>query len=235
MSTEHPRRSRFVARAEYRFGLVLFLLLVTFVVLMVGSSSKWLRPVTVALTGTTLLAGLFAADASARVRRLASAMVVVAILATLSLIGIGRSGDGAAAILDAALVALTPVAIARTVVRRRVIDVQTVMAALCIYVLLGLMWGFVYAALGTFGRAPFFAQPVSATSADYLYFSFITQTTVGYGDLSAATNPGRAFAVLEALIGQLYLVTIVALVVSRVRPRDRVGADESASSADSAS
>jgi Ion channel len=235
VSKEHPRQARFLARAEYRFGLVLLLLLVTFVVLMVGTSSKWLRPITVALTGTTLLAGLFAADASVRLRRWASVFVVVAVLATLSLIGVGRSGDSAAAILDAALVALAPFAIARSVVRRRVIDVQTVMAALCIYVLLGLMWGFVYTALGAFGSHPFFAQPVSATSADYLYFSFITQTTVGYGDLTAATNPGRAFAVLEALIGQLYLVTIVALVVSRVRPRDRLGTDASASSADPAS
>ncbi|HKA05101.1 MAG TPA: potassium channel family protein [Acidimicrobiales bacterium] len=235
MSTEHPRRARFLARAEYRFGLVLFLLLVTFVVLMVGSSSKWLRPVTVALTGTTLLAGLFAADAPARLRRVASVIVVVAIVATASVIGLGRSGDGTAAILDAALVALAPIAIARTIVRRRVIDVQTVMAALCIYVLLGLMWGFAYTAVGSIGDTPFFAQTASATSADYLYFSFITQTTTGYGDLSAASNLGRAFAVLEALIGQLYLVTVVAVVVSRVRPRDRLGTDASASSADSAS
>ena len=101
------------------------------------------------------------------------------------------------------------------------------MAALCIYVLLGMLWAFIYQAIGAFSDDPFFAQPVSATSADYLYFSFVTQTTVGYGDLSAATNPGRAFAVLEALLGQLYLVTVVALVVSRLRPRDRPGADRS--------
>ena len=60
-----------------------------------------------------------------------------------------------------------------------------------------------------------------ATTADYLYFSFMTQTTVGYGDLTAAGNLGRACAVLEALVGQLYLVTVVALVVSRMRPRNR--------------
>jgi hypothetical protein len=202
---------------------------------MIGTSSKWLRPITVALTGTTFLAGLFAADVSPRLRRLAGIIVGLAVLATLSVVGLGGSGDGTAAILDAALVGLAPVAIARSVVRRRVIDVQTVMAALCIYVLLGLMWGFIYTAIGSLGSTPFFAQPVAATSADYLYFSFVTQTTVGYGDLSAATNPGRAFAVLEALLGQLYLVTIVALVVSRLRPRDHVGPDASAGSADSAS
>ena len=222
-----PRRSGLLARTEYRFGLVLALLLVTFVVLMVGTSSKWLRPVTVALTGTTLLAALFAADVSLRIRRIAAGIIAVAFITSLSVVGLNRSGDTTAALLDAALVALAPVAIARSVLRRRVIDTQTVMAALCIYVLFGMLWAFIYQAIGAFSDDPFFAQVASPSSADYLYFSFVTQTTVGYGDLSAATNPGRAFAVLEALLGQLYLVTVVALVVSRVRPRDRPDAEES--------
>ena len=50
-------------------------------------------------------------------------------------------------------------------------------------------------------------QQAHPTSADYLYFSFITRLTVGYGDLTAASDPGRACAVLDALVGQLYLVT----------------------------
>jgi hypothetical protein len=212
---------RLLARTEYRFGLVLLLLLVTFVVLMIGSSSQWVRPVTVALAGTTLIAALFAADVSMRMRRVAAVVTAVAFVTALSTLGLNRSGDGTAAVLCAGLVALAPVVIARSVVRRRVIDVQTVLAALTIYVLLGMLWAFVYGILGGFGTLPFFAEQVAPTSADYLYFSFITQTTVGYGDLSAATNPGRACAVLEALIGQLYLVTVVAVVVSRLTPRVR--------------
>jgi hypothetical protein len=208
-----------LARTEYRFGLVLFLLLATFVLLMVGSTSRWLRPVTVGLTGTTLVAALFAADVSLRLRRVAVVVTVVAFVAELSLVGFGHSGEGTAGLINAALVALAPFAIARSVVRRRIIDTRTVLAALCIFVLFGMLWAFVYTTLGAFSSEPFFAQTTDATSADYLYFSFITQTTVGYGDLSAAGNPGRACAVLEALVGQLYLVTIVALVVSRVQPR----------------
>jgi hypothetical protein len=208
-----------LARTEYRFGLVLVLLLATFVVLMIGSSSTWMRPVVVALAGTTLVAALFAAGVSLRLRRVAAVIGAAAFLTSVSTVGLDRHGEGLAALLSAALVAFAPIAIARSVIRRRVIDVQTVLAALTIYVLLGMLWGFVYVIFGNFGTAPFFAQPVVPTSADYLYFSFITQSTVGYGDLSAATNPGRACAVLEALIGQLYLVTIVAVVVSRLRPR----------------
>jgi hypothetical protein len=207
------------ARAEYRFGVVLLLLLATFVVLMTGSSSTWIRPLTVALTGATLLAALSAADASRRVRRVAGIVVVVTAAASVSLVGLGGSGDATAGLLNAALVVVAPIAIARSVIRRAVIDVRTILAALCIYVLLGMMWAFVYTAIGNIGSTHFFAQPVDATSADYLYFSYITELTVGYGDLTASANLGRSCAVLEALIGQIYLVTIVAVLVSRLVPR----------------
>ena len=196
------------------------LLLATFVQLMVGSSSKWARPVTVALIGTTLVAALFASGVSARLRLVAEFASVAAFVIALSGATLSWShGEGTAALLNVALVAVAPVAIARSAVRRGVIDVQTVMAALCVYVLLGMLWAFAYTAIGSFGSSPFFVQIATPTSADYLYFSFVTQTTVGYGDLSAAENVGRAVAVLEALIGQLYLVTVVAVVISRLTPR----------------
>jgi hypothetical protein len=204
---------------ESRFGLVLLLLLVTFVFLMAGSTSRWARPVGVALTGATLLAALFAADVAPRLRRLAAVVALAAFVGSFSLVAFGRSGVGAGAILDAGLVALAPIAIARSVVRRRVVDVRTVLAALCIYVLVGMLWSFVYIAIGNFGSSAFFVQSAHPTSADFLYFSFVTQLTVGYGDLTAGGNFGRACAVLEALFGQIYLVTIVALLVSRLVPR----------------
>jgi hypothetical protein len=210
---------RAAPRAEYRFGLVLLLLLMTFVVLMTGSTSTWLRPLTVVLTGATLLAALFAADVPLRIRRIAGVVVVIAAVASLSLVRLDRSGDAIEGLLNASLVVLAPIAIARSVIRRAVIDVRTILAALCIYVLLGMLWAFIYTGIGSIGSASFFAQPVVPTSADYLYFSYITELTVGYGDLTAAENLGRSFAVLEALIGQIYLVTIVAVLVSRLVPR----------------
>ena len=90
------------------------------------------------------------------------------------------------------------------------------MGALCIYVLLGMLWAFGYGAIGAFESGPFFAEQATANVSDFLYFSFVTLTTVGYGDLTAAGGLGRAIAVVEALFGQLYLVTVVALVVSRM-------------------
>ena len=80
-------------------------------------------------------------------------------------------------------------------------------------------------AIGGFGSSPFFAEQAHTNISDYLYFSFVTLTTVGYGDLTAAGGLGRAVAVIEALTGQLYLVTVVALVVSRMARLPRRGDD----------
>jgi Ion channel len=220
-SNPEPNRA-LIPRGEARYGLVLVLLLANFVMLMTGSSSSWLRPLSVGLTGATLLAALYAANVGRRWRGIAGACVAIAFLGSLSFVTFGASsGEAAAGVLDAALIIVAPVVIARSVIRRRVIDVRTIMAALCIYVLLGMLWAFVFGAIGNIDSAAFFVQQSQPTSADYLYFSFITQLTVGYGDLTAAGNLGRACAVLEALIGQIYLVTVVAVLVTRLLPRDQ--------------
>ena len=96
---------------------------------------------------------------------------------------------------------------------------HTVLGAICVYVLIGMMFAFGYAAISELGSTSFFAQTSHAGLPDFLYFSFVTLTTVGYGDLTAATNLGRAVAVTEALAGQLYLVTIIAVLVSRMASR----------------
>jgi hypothetical protein len=110
-----------------------------------------------------------------------------------------------------------------------VIDIQTVLAALCIFVLIGMFFAFTFTAISEMQTEPFFAQEEHATNAEFLYFSFITLTTTGYGDLTAAGNLGRSFAVLEALFGQIYLVTVVALLVSNMVPRRRFGPGGSSS------
>ena len=218
-SVDGRRGSGLASRAEYRFGVVLLLLLATFVLLMAGSTSKWARPACVALTGATLLASFVAADVSLRLRRIAALGALVAFIAALSVATLGNSGAGASAVLDAALVVLAPIEIAKSVLRRRVFDAQTVLAALCIYVLFAMLWAFIYTAIASWGSAAFFSQTAKPTSADFLYFSFMTQLTVGYGDLTAAGSLGRACAVLQALLGEIYLVTVVAVLVSRVTPR----------------
>src|SRR2546423_1766087 len=88
-------------------------------------------------------------------------------------------------------------------------------------VLLGMFFAFVYGAIDHLGGHPFFAQGDPATASRCLYFSFTTIATVGYGDLTARTNLGHTLAVSEALVGQIYLVTIVSLIVANLgRRRD---------------
>jgi voltage-gated potassium channel Kch len=214
--------------AMARFGIVLALLLVTFVFLASAPTGRWVPFVAVLLQGATLLAALAASGANARLWRIAVAVVAIGLFSATGVWLADFSGaDGVLFLLNALLVGAAPVVIARSLVRRGVVDVHTVMGALCIYVLLGMLWAFAFGSIGAFDSGPFFAQQAGANVSDYLYFSFVTLTTVGYGDLTAADGIGRAVAALEALTGQLYLVTIVALVVSRMAraPRRRDGAD----------
>jgi voltage-gated potassium channel Kch len=203
--------------AVARYGAVLLLLLVTYVFLASGPTGHWVPFVAVVLQGATLLAALAASEASRRLWRFAEIVVAIALIAAAGFwVSDFSDADGALFLLNALLVGAAPVVIARSLVRRRVIDVHTVMGALCIYVLLGMLWAFAFGAIGAFISGPFFAQTGHTNVADFLYFSFVTLTTVGYGDLTAADGLGRAIAVVEALTGQLYLVTVVALVVSRM-------------------
>jgi hypothetical protein len=83
------------------------------------------------------------------------------------------------------------------------------------------MFTFFYGAVASLDSAPFFASGTDGTVPIRLYFSYVTLSTVGYGDYTAASNFGHLLSIIEALLGQLYLVTVVAVLVSRMRPRRR--------------
>lgn len=208
----------------YRFGVVFLLLLTTFAFLASSPSGTWTGFVGTGLQGVTLLAAMSASQVSARLLRVTALVVLVAVVsATGSVIFDSSNLDAGFVGLSALLVAATPVVIANSIRRRRVVDAHTILGAICIYVLLGMFFAFVFIAIGELESKAFFAQTSDATTADYLYFSFVTQTTVGYGDLTAtAGGPGRPLAVIEALVGQLYLVTVLALLVGQLT-RSRSG------------
>src|SRR5262249_40559206 len=97
----------------------------------------------------------------------------------------------------------------------REVNRKSVTGAICVYLILGILFTYVFGACAAFGSGPLFAQGTDGSPADHIYFSYVTLATLGYGDYTAAAQPARSFAVAESLLGQLYLVTIVTLLVGR--------------------
>jgi hypothetical protein len=176
----------------YRYGIVLILLLATFIVMECNVQGKWSQLVIVALQSATLYAALVASRATRRTMRVTSVIVLCAVAGTFaSALADSSTVEGSSLLLNCFLVAIAPVVIARAIWTRPVIDVQTILGAICIYVLLGMLWAFIYQAIRTLGSAQFFAQTSDATINDDLYFSFVTITTVGYGDYYPVSLAGR--------------------------------------------
>jgi hypothetical protein len=98
-------------------------------------------------------------------------------------------------------------------VRSQGVTLQAVAGALAIYLLIGLVFASAIGLLARFGSEPYFAGDAPMTQSARVYFSFTVMTTTGFGDLTAATAAGRALAVVEMLIGQLYLVTVIGVLV----------------------
>jgi len=211
-------------RWEHRYGLVLLLILCSLVFQLAASDQDWARVVTIALQGATLVLALYASEARRLIERLATVVVAVAVLgSTGALIGFGELGSTAGRIVAVLLVALAPIAIARGVVRgvrtEGAVTMHTMFGVLCIYLLIGMLFAYAYGLVGDAQSQPFFASGIDPDISDYLYFSFATITTVGYGDLAAATDLGRSVAIAEALTGQIYLVTVVAVIVGSLSRR----------------
>jgi len=112
------------------------------------------------------------------------------------------------------------VAIVFEVARIGEVDTSAVLGVLCVYLLLALLFASMNQVLGAFSTHYLRGASSPPTESDLLYFSVITMATVGYGDITPATEVARAVSVLEALTGQLYLVSVVAIVVGAwKRPR----------------
>jgi hypothetical protein len=117
------------------------------------------------------------------------------------------------------LVSVAVVAVVRRVLRRGVNDWSAVTGALLVYLLLALLFSAVHQLLAGVLGQPYLSE--SGDPASYLYFSVVTLTTVGFGDITPASSAARAVAMTEALVGQLYLVAVVGSVVGRWRRPDR--------------
>ncbi len=197
--------------------LVFVLLVVTYFLVSLLPEATWSRLLQEVVAGATLLVTLHASHAKARLQVAAGIGVAVGFVLTLigSLVGSSLALVG---VVFFVLLVVTPFVILNRILRHPVVSIETIAGAIDVYVILGLVFSSLYRAVDAASGTPFFVQTHHASVNQFLYFSFATQTTVGYGDLTAATNLGRSLVVMEALIGQIFLVTLVARLVS-LRPQ----------------
>jgi hypothetical protein len=146
-------------------------------------------------------------------------LLAVAVLLGVIATQTGRPVTGSLYLLGAALVLTSVGVIGLGVFDQRAVNLQAVLGAVSAYMLLGLLFTCIYGAMAGLGSGDLFVQGTDGTLSIRLYFSYITLTTVGYGDYTLSSDLGHTFAVLEGLMGQLYLVTVVATLVSRMPAR----------------
>ncbi len=208
-------------RISDAYGLVLALILVTFVVLMTLPPEGWGgRVAAVTASALTAVVALTSSDVRPARVRLAIVIAAASVLTTLIAVRIPSDrllsvGFGAAAIL-LAVAAVT--ILRRVIVGASRVEFRTILGAISVFTILGLLFAFLYLAFGRWSHSDFFTGVAHARASDYLFFSYTTLTTTGYGNLVPAGTVGQSFAVLEMLLGQIFLVTLVAGLVSLWRP-----------------
>lgn len=224
-------------RATDAFGLVFVLVVVTYVLASLLGDSGWGSvPVMLGVSMTSVVA---LTSSHARPRRVRLAIYLGLLGVALAVLAAASGNDdwlGPGALVQVLLLAAAMAAVLVRVVTAAEVNARTILGALSVYTVLGLLFAFVYEAIGRIQSGPFFEAHSHLHHSDYLFFSYTTLTTTGYGDLVPGGQPGRMLAGLEMLLGQIFLVTLVAGLVAVWRPgtslkarRERIAAERSAS------
>ena len=208
-------------RSSHSYGFVLLLIAAVFLFTATAPDSHWADSVLLLLQTATLVAALFTSGIARADSLINVLLVVFAVVNALLLLVIGGTGlDALVGILSGVLTVATILTVILGIVDQGEANVQAVTGAICVYILIGILFVFLYGVITALSSGDFFAQGTDGTRSLRLYFSFVTLATVGYGDYTAAGELARTLAVVEALVGQLYLVTVVAVLVSRMGRRN---------------
>jgi hypothetical protein len=209
--------------ARFRYGVVLLLILTLVVFAIVAPSADWARAFAVALAGSALVVAV----ATWRVPGHRQGQLAVAVGAVVAVLVAGVATGILSPAVEAAAITLLVLAIPATLVRGLVrlvagrgATLHAIAGALAIYLMLGLLFASVIGFIVEVEDEPYFAQG-DVSDGDRVYYSFTVLTTTGFGDYTAATATGHALAVLEMLAGQLFLVTVIGVLIGHyVRRRD---------------
>ncbi len=211
-----------LARRGDRYGLLLLLLVFSYVV-SAFTTGRFAGAFESVLFVVTLLLALRTSRVRRRTVRIVMGITVAGSATSLALV-LGNATDiglGIVNIWSALVLLLTVGVILRRVLMMPTVSLQSIYGAVSAYMIIGLMFASIYAAMSRLQSGPFFASGSPANARTFQYFSFTTLTTLGYGDFTAGTNGGRAVAVMEALGGQIFLATLVARLVASYRASAR--------------
>jgi hypothetical protein len=220
------RRERWLQRGERvsdAFGLVFLLVLTTYVLASLLDNRGWTAVVLTVATSATSVVALTSSHAHARLVRIAMALSVLTVL----LAALGAASDNhdwlnLATLIQVSLLAIAMGAVLRRVVMAPEVGSRTILGALSVYAVLGILFTFLYGVIDRVQGGPFFEGHPDPTGSDFLFFSYTTLTTTGYGNLVPGGQPGRLISGLEMMAGQIFLVTLVAGLVSLWRPGEAI-------------
>ena len=200
-----------------RYLTLLGLISVTFVLLMLVDfrsldtvAADLLFILVAVMSAGMLVAALWTSAASKRLLQLAVGFGVLIIIGSVVTVAASTTAANPPIVWVLVLLAAPAVVVRRVASHARVRN-ETIIGAVCAYLLIALAFSYVFLWVDILG-GPFFGQSEPSTS--FPYFSLVTITTLGYGDIAPATEAGRALATAEAIIGQVFLVVFVARLVS---------------------
>lgn len=201
-----------------------YLLLLGALLLLLGAAA-FLDPrgvsgaVIAVLVWLVVLAGVRAGGVPSRTWRRAVLGATISLLILLPATLSENETIGAAVLgVLAAGMGIGPPIIVRRIFEHDRITGELIVAALCAYLQVGFAFGLLYAAIDSVA-VDFFAQGQVSGLFDHIYFSFVTLTTIGYGDLTPAGELGKALVIFETLLGQVFLVVLVAFLVGNLAGR----------------
>jgi hypothetical protein len=208
-------------RVRDAFGLVLVLVLLTYVLASLMDDRGWPAVVLVLVTGATSVVALVSAHVRAGFVRgslwLSALAVVLAVIAA--------AADeqwilNLASVIEICLLAFAMAAVLWRVVTSVEVGSRTILGAISVYAVLGILFTVAFGTIDRIQGGPFFEEVAHPEGSDFIFFSYTTLTTTGYGNLVPGGQPGRMIAGLEMMLGQIFLVTLVAGLVSLWRPGD---------------
>jgi hypothetical protein len=215
-------RERWIQRAEKvrdAFGLVLLLVLTTYVLTSLLSNRGWSAVILTLATSATSVVALTSSHAGAKAVRAALWLSGLTILfAVVAAISGAHLWLNFASAIQICLLAVAMGAVLRRVVTTAQVGSRTILGAISVYTVLGILFTFLYGLIERVQSGPFFEGTAHPAGSDFLFFSYTTLTTTGYGNLVPGAQPGRMIAGLEMMIGQIFLVTLVAGLVSLWKP-----------------